>query len=527
MTMASVFDSISLPTEIVSHVISYLLKEDLIHLCRTSKFLKSIAEPSLYKDYTNYAPHPSDPWQPPIPFARTLARRLELGAHCTYATFGTWDVEGDWRPATQYEEGELRSEDEIELLSAAAMARRLIPPHDAEQHKWAESWRANLERSVDDPVMLYILAMLPNLQKLRLEEYESASRRFSWDWLCGPNVKALSCLRELHVGHEGACIWVMAAFIPVLQLPNLCVFSASMCSTKTLDGLEPNSSALKTIDLKCSSFGVPAIGSLLNACKALQSFAYSDGGTGRTLGEQSKVGELVEPLAKHRASLKELELNIIETWMFQDDHGADMNLLYLGNALVEFTALKTLEVDYKLLNGDPRWIANKAMTAIIETPLIAALPKSIENLVIHNASPDLRPQLLDVVDKSHGFHNLKTLAVDWHERISRPSAAELQKRFSVFGVKLTFLRESSGEFFRKWPRDHYYDRHNSESEGSGTDEYGDTEEYEEEDDMPAVDADMHPPDLDEEIASYIPQSDFMDRVREEFPDWDYRIILMS
>lgn len=45
--------------------------------------------------------------------------------------------------------------------------------------------------------------------------------------------------------------------------------------------------------------------------------------------------------------------------------------------------------------------------------------------------------------------------------------------------------------------------------------------------MPAVDADMHPPDLDEEIASYIPQSDFMDRVREEFPDWDYRIILMS
>jgi hypothetical protein len=187
------------------------------------------------------------------------------------------------------------------------------------------SWLAGVEKVRRGFLASLLVAITPKLINLSTDASEEDVKRMV-GWMRiesrayrSPWSKPFTHLKRLELGFENTH---MADIIPLLQLPTLEEFIATMCvGTYTANGrgrmveVQPDSIYVKTLELALAHMDVEFLCILLSGCRNLQRLEYEvmDGVFVVGLAEEDRsrqftVRELVSALETHTPGLEELSL---------------------------------------------------------------------------------------------------------------------------------------------------------------------------------------------------------------------------
>lgn len=145
--------------------------------------------------------------------------------------------------------------------------------------------------------------------------------------------------------------WPLAFFSDQIQSPSLESLTVRFASEWEKDPISDacfhrpleihsSCSALTTLISHECSFIMPAMTSLLRACRDLRVFWYCAGGPG--IGPDNFRGfELQELLEMHKSTLRQIRLNLTDRWLYDTDEANQMSF-------ADFSALEDLDVTSEL-----------------------------------------------------------------------------------------------------------------------------------------------------------------------------------
>lgn len=471
-----------LPPELLDWVVSYADAVDLLNLSLVCKSLNKLVTSHLYSEYVNT----NLQYRRPVStFLLHVANDPNLAHHVRHVELGVWNTKlvylhpgfrrdvsplpddqfthladaakqsglirpdrdySDLRPIKKNNElwGELGSaydsdgytSDDLNEQGSDFDSDYSMPPPRPKPHSDVEFLRC-LQRGLEDPQVILMLAKLPRLQELSIRG-PHMSQGLPWDTLCSHSLKSLTKLKL--AGNSSDSSWDIAELNAVIQIPSLRELHGYLATSDEWDEIisrslqiEPQSLSLTHIYFERCALGNKTIKNIIEGCKALESFSYVAGG--RYVGyEQFRAKEVKEHLLKHKNTLKYLALDLSH-WDFPRNFTS-------FKSMTDFIALEKVIFDY----GTLRWRPSRFFTQVAngedneddeddgnihlantQPPLPDLLPKSLRELVIFQAPPVIVENLVAFETSRHDQHpHLKSIKI--HTSRRRVAKVEEHKR---------------------------------------------------------------------------------------------------
>jgi hypothetical protein len=414
----------NLSSELLLCVASFLPQIDLLNVSLTCTHLRNVTEPELYREYVN----PCIYRRSFTPFLRTLLERPELTRYVHRLELKYWSTLDHWNP--EYCEGRIEefqehlqatpqpSEIEYDTITQAAKSVGIISSifpfeqsssivrkiwnqvlnglssdrvwyeyiYDAdiriEDVPYDQKFCQLLRSGVEDPYVVLMLALLPNIREIFLHAAPA-----DWNtlpWRVPHNFDALRHFSARSV--EGDSDWPLAFFSNLLgagKLEILETFGTSSWwqhrekqgrpSAPVQFSLRPGVLSLQHLVLQWSTLALTEMKQLVDACRHLRSFYFSSGDEWITVKPSPK--KIVELMRAHKDTLEELYLDIA----------------YYGGAVSSKEGIRSL-ADFKclkVLDTLPHNWVNLIESDIQQGPiegcdrLCNRLPPNVEKVIFH------------------------------------------------------------------------------------------------------------------------------------------------
>ena len=438
--MASLF---CMPIELLIHIFSYLDLPSLYHVSLTSKQFNIVSRCLLWESCCERIINQTVSYRA---FLRSILENPNLPHHVKKirAYYGTSEPRGFQMP----DEADLTLfQDAIDTLDIPETSKRGLK--DSVQHDHG------------DPLVAMLLCILPNLQKLIVQ----CPHRSDWTEdiiehaACG-DLDVLKSLHTVIIHHNYGDQFepLQSGLFRVLGVPSVKTFivttAYAVCNLETI--LPPKSSSVEHIFLILCDMLTAGLHPIIGSSNALKTFVFvrSDPGT-REL--QFSPCDTVQTLHQHRSTLEELTIYLNRGWELVN-WGIPQEDIYIGTGLRDFEQLRILRCDMVCLLGfdyladwaDVAYYAGEpsAVGAVSAVPeeqsrnwpaLVDALPRSIETLVIFDATESIMRHLEDIRDvKAERFPCLRELVVFFnHVGIPSQLNGKRCRELEIDGVEVT------------------------------------------------------------------------------------------
>lgn len=319
-----------------------------------------------------------------------------------------------------------------------------------------EPFKSQLKNEVSsgraDCMLALLLCKLPNVECLIVKRpYNQEWSGKLLEFAASGSLDIFGNLRAVSVtDYEcGLGAQLKPEMMRILKLPSVKSFTGNLTQGYENMGreLKPGSSSVEHISFMLSAVTKEAIESIIRCCKVLKTFVFT-GSTSVIIDFFRKTftpHDAVQALRQHRLTLEELTIYIDE-----DDDVLLWNLepeeTCIGTALRDFENLRALRCEMVYLLGiDP--ICGDISPN--QPNLVDTLPRSLETLVIFEASEKIIPQLESIRDvKPEQFPHLREIVVFFLYTVEE-TGWELQ----VHGVEVSFNYFSQTE---NYPENYIY-----------------------------------------------------------------------
>jgi hypothetical protein len=343
-----------LPIEILVAIFSFVQDpQSLLNLCLQSRFIKEIAEPTLYSNFTGPDGNEFGRTKRTRDFHVAILRRPELAQHVR-----SMSLQAHWTEAYSCPP---------EVLHAFTSKEGALLFPAAQRVATSSTYRNWLNYVEEGPEEALLLIGVPKLQSLHLNMGWHPVRFFEavFNLACGREVNFLRKLRELRICYRASGRGLnLANFLPLLRLPSLETFEGRYISIELDDErqrsssyreevsrslqyeFQPNSLSFQTLRLHESAICGPAISKILNACKVLKVFSYSSSSPARGY-EQFSPPQLYPGLRKHRETLEDISLMDVSITI------PALESQHVLGSLADFPLLKSIGAEHTVLVGPP------------------------------------------------------------------------------------------------------------------------------------------------------------------------------
>ncbi|RYN64906.1 hypothetical protein AA0119_g11472 [Alternaria tenuissima] len=376
---------LTLSAELLLCIASSLQQQELLDLSLTCKHLQSATEPELFREYSNVSRHRRSF----LPFLRRIIRQPDLGKHTRKLNLRPWTTLGtfwnrDFEPdGIMHENRHKRQElgnirgtkltaaDYTLLVQAARDTEviRQIPPFDRSTchpeivdkttsvttvppnlggtHAFDRTFCERLCAGSEDPLVILLIALLPNVRDIVLDGVPGDVHALSWQPKHG--FPALRTLTACAI--DGELQWPLTFFQRLLASGRLRVLQVSHATSGRLQHTEhepmaqelpplallSGTRALERIELENCCLRASDLRSLLQGCRGLKSFLYTS--------RRCEVGpwspspaKFVELLRPHETTLHALILDL-DIHRYEDKTDDRLALI---QSLAHMTALRVL-----------------------------------------------------------------------------------------------------------------------------------------------------------------------------------------
>jgi hypothetical protein len=344
----------NLPTEVLVAIFSFVQdSQSVLNLCLQSHFFKEIAEPVLYTNFTGPDGNKFGRTKQTRAFHLAILRRPELAQHVRSMSLQAhWTELGSCPP---------------EVLDGFKSKELALLFPEAQKSTTSSTYRNWLSYVEEGPEEALLLTAVPKLENLHLsmgwypvrylETVFSLAREHDVDFL-----KRLHGLKIIYRASGRGLN--LSNFVQLLRLPSLEKFEARYVSIELDDErqrstlyreeasrprqyeFQPDSLSFQTLKLYESAICGQAMLKILNACKALKIFHYSNGSPGRGY-EQFSPAQLYPGLSKHKNILEEIRLMDISATISGPDGD------HVLGSFADFPLLKSVGAEQTVLVGRP------------------------------------------------------------------------------------------------------------------------------------------------------------------------------
>jgi hypothetical protein len=430
---------LDLSSELILSIASDVRQVDLLNISLVCKRLRAVTEPELYREYSNLRSRPF------APFVKRLISDERFTRYVKKIDLRYWHTLDSFKPenyevhprfqaehdkAGEFDENRPKepSKEEYEMYTAAAKAAGLIAevvpysktsqiveaarpmrPHDLDPEKrWYDLLFGDetsfssisydkrfchiLRAGIDDPLVVLIVAMLPNVSEIRLDGAPADVTALSWQT---PNHRFTKLRRLTAAAIDDTLTWPVGFFNSVLAEAKLEIFEANTCSSwfyqdidETMDPLhmmevpitlQPGSLQLGKLELVRACLRPTDMECLVKACPHLKKFTFSSGNPD-TDPYTISPALLIDILGSVQESLEELCLEIDCAGLAEQfDPDVEDDFIH---SLVDFKSLKMLSTPAEMWSGHETdldaWYAEETLEN--RERICRRLPSSIEIL---------------------------------------------------------------------------------------------------------------------------------------------------
>ncbi|KAJ5047754.1 hypothetical protein J3E74DRAFT_295642 [Bipolaris maydis] len=451
---------LTLSTELLQLMASSLKQQELLNLSLTCKRLRLATEPELFREYSNV----SQFRRSFLPFLKRIIHRPELRRHTRKLSLRSWTAlntlqdrgleSNETRNETRNKRHEhisaqgakLTAADYILLVQAARDVEVIqedaeldcstcnsqivnetrcgtatVLPNPNGVHLCNRTFCDQLHAGSEDPLVVLLVALLPNVREITLDGVPGDMYAVSWQPKHGfPELRTLVACAV-----DGELQWPLDFFQPLLASSRLRVLKASHATSRPPQltrhqpmiqelsqlALVSRTLVLERIELENCCLRVSDLQSLLQCCSGLRSFLYTTRRCGLRPWSPSPA-DFVELLRPHETTLHTLILDV-DVHYYEDKVDQRRALI---QSLSHMTALKVLVTapemwhcvavgDVMVMDSNVRWE---------EWCLSMRVPPNVETLVFGlseaemTASPSqlsdlilMHPVYVEVVKQIH------------------------------------------------------------------------------------------------------------------------------
>jgi hypothetical protein len=457
---------LTLSTELLLCIASFLLQHELLNVSLTCKHLQSATEPELFREYSNV----SRRRRSFLPFLRRIIRQPDLGKHTRKLSLRPWttldaishrDVKlngimrenhDERRRLGRFRCTKLTAADYTLLVEAArdnevirdilpfkrstcypevvnkTKSVSTVPPTRGGTHAFDRTFCERLRAGSEDSIVVLLIALLPNVRDIVLDGVPGEVPALRWQPKRG--FPALRTITACAI--DGELQWPLTFFQPLLASGSLRVLKASHATVgcRQLTEREPTAQeslpltllpellALERIELENCCLRASDLRSLLQGCYSLKSFLYTS--------KRCEIGPwspspatFVELLRPHETTLHTLILDLDVQW--HEDKTEDR--LALIRSLAHMTALRVL------VTAPEMWHCVAAEDGVVTNNIVALegrhlserVPPNVETLVFGLSAAETTTSPRQVSDllrmRTVTLPNLTTLSIGGIEQI--------------------------------------------------------------------------------------------------------------
>lgn len=481
---------LELSAELILSIASHVRQVDLLNISLVCKHLKAVTEPELYREYSNLRSRPLAPFVKRLisdeRFTRYV-RKIDMRYWKTLNEFNPDDYEpvhprlrAEHDKSDHFDESRPTepTKEEYEMYTAAARAAGLIAevvPYsttsrivdavrsmrlddlDPKVHwydllfndetslksvSYDKRFCHILRAGIDDPLVVLIVAMLPNVSEIRVDGAPADNTALTWQT---PSHRFSKLRRLTARAIDDTLTRPVGFFTSVLAEAKLETFEADNCSSwyyqdieEIMDplhlvevpiALQPGSLPLGNLELIRACLRPIDMECLVKACPRLRRFTFSSGNPDTDPYTMSPA-LLVDILDSAKNSLEESCLEI-DCAGLAEQFGPDVEDDFI-HSLVEFKNLKMLSTPAEMWSGHEKdldsWYAER--TQEDKARICRRLPPSIEVLHFPLSDEESELPLIQLRDlcRTHAqtLPRLRRLIMGAHDPSWRMSYEKIQ-----------------------------------------------------------------------------------------------------